>query len=313
MKIIDSLDINALNRDALGTTVSIYSLLPVAGGGFLVGCGLWDRENMPHSNAVKDATSGIVLRVDSAGKILVTSFKLANIVYPLIPGPWGGMFVGCRTGAAYLMDENLQVRPLGVFGRGVYGVAVCPPLDRFLVGGRDGTLYVFSRGCESVPVLERTHPVSDDRLWNLCLDHDPRFVWASSYNGKLFRVDVATGATVLSMHLGAAATTLIETLSNGLLAVGCMGKCIKLLRRDSVVGSIPVESPVCFVADLPDRGQFLATGYRGQIWIFDYDGTLVDSMEADSRENNPVWNVQRPETGVIAPAWANGTVRLIEL
>lgn len=313
MKIIDCLDINALNRGALGTSVSIYSLLPVDGGGFLVGCGLWDRENMPHSNAVKDATPGIVLRVDRTGRILVTSFKLANIVYPMIPGPWGGMFVGCRTGAAYLMDENLQVRPLGVFGRGVYGVAFCAPLDRFLVGGRDGTLYVFIRGSELMPVLERTHAVSDDRLWNLCMDHDQRFVWASSYNGKLFRVEVASGATVFETHLGAAATTLIETLSNGMVAVGCMGKCIKLFRSDHVVATVPVSSPVCFVADLPDRGQFLATGYRGQIWLFDYDGKCVDSLEADSRENNPVWNVQRVGTAVIAPAWANGTIRQLEL
>jgi hypothetical protein len=114
-------------------------------------------------------------------------------------------------------------------------------------------------------------------------------------------------------NLGAGATTLIEKLSSGLVAIGCMRKCIKLICGERVVSTIQVESPVCFIMDLPALGQFLATGYKGQIWIFDYSGKCVDCLASDSRENNPIWIVQQLSPEVVTPAWANGIIRHLQL
>lgn len=309
MQILKELNLNAVNRETLGTSISIYSLL-VANNSFLIGCGLWDRENMPHSNKVKNRTPGIVFDIDGqTGVIKKVTKKLANIVYPLVHGPWGSYFVGCRTGAAYLMDGDLGVRELGSFGRGVYGVAYSSSLDRFLIGGRDGRLYCLDRSWKLVAL----HQISDNRLWNLCLDHNDQFVWGSSYNGRLFKIHVLTGKIVCQEHLGAGATTLIAWLENGLLAVGCFGRCVKLLQGEHVVSSISVESPICFLLDLPERKQFLATGYKGQAWIFNYAGEQQDVFLLDSRENNPVWIGDRLAGGKIVLAWCNGTIRILKL
>ncbi len=311
MKVLNEFDVNQVNRKVLGTSVSIYSLInELESQTHLIGCGLWDRENMPHSNAVKNFTPGIVFRVSNqTGAIQASSPTLNNIVYPMVPNPWGHLFVGCRTGAAYLMDQNLKVDPIGSYGTGIYGVAYSQLLDLFLIGGRNGRLYAFNSNWELVKEFQ----VSDDRLWNLCMDTDNQHVWSSSYNHRLFKIDLKGEQVEWQEKIGRGATTLINWLENGLLAVGCMFKSILLLYGFDVIQSIPVDSPVCFVMDLPGTGTFFATGYKGQIWRFDYAGRLVDEFILDSRENNPIWIAQPDSQNNMVFAWANGAIRTISM
>ena len=97
------------------------------------------------------------------------------------------------------------------------------------------------------------------------------------------------------------------------MAVGCMLKSIFLLSGTDIVERIAVSSPVCFVMDLPGTGTFIATGYKGQIWRFDYTGQLVDEFVLDSRANNPIWIAQPDKARNVIFAWANGTIRTISM
>ncbi len=311
MKILTTMDVSAAHERMFGRKLSIYALLAEPDGTMLVGCGLWDRERMLHTNAVKDVTPGLVLRIDLATRnIIGVGRPLANIVYPVVRAPLKGVFVGCRTGAMYLLDDQLGAHRIGSFGGGVYGVAHLPQLDRFFIGGRDGTLGMF--GPDFLP--ERVTRVSDDRVWNLCPDPDGRHLWASSYNGRLFKINAAEGSVTWQADLAAGVVTLIANLSNGLRAVGCMGRSVKLFHDTELVRSIPVPSPVCFVMDLPTSNRLLATGYRGELWVFDRDGAMTDSFVLDTRENNPVWIVQPFGDGDrVAAGWANGVVRVLDL
>ena len=312
MRTILEIDVNSVNREKLGSSVSTYSLLD-DGDTFLLGCGLWDRENMPHSNAIKNATPGIVLRVlKEKGEIVGKTAQLGNIVYPLIVNPSGsGYFAGCRTGDAYLVQADLTVAHLGSYGEGVYGVEYSHTLGRFLIGGRDGVLYIFDRDWQIVCTVA----VSDDRLWNLHMDRDGRSVWATSYNRRLYRVDIASGEILVNMDLGAGALTYLQWLANGELAVGCFSKKIFLLCDGKVTREILVESPVCFLRNIPHCGMLVATGYRGQVWLFNYNGVLQDKFLLDTKENNPVWvgvfSASQPNQMIFA--WANGIVRVMEI
>jgi outer membrane protein assembly factor BamB len=312
METILEIDINRMNQEELGSSASIYALLD-EGNTFLAGCGLWDRENMPHTRAVKDATPGVVFRVEKkTGKVVGRTEPLANIVYPLVDNPRGaGCFAGCRTGDAYLIGADLSARHLGSFGQGVYGVEYSAKLDRFLVGGRDGTLYVLDRDWQTV----QTVAVADDRLWNLHMDWDDQSVWATCYNRHLYKVDILSGEIPVNMDLGAGSVTYLERLANGMMAVGCFGKKIFLLQDGRIVDEIPVESPVCFLRDLPHRGLLVATGYRGQVWVLNYQGVLQDKFLLDTKENNPVWTGTQwaGEPDRMAFAWANGIIRVLEI
>lgn len=314
MKVLAEFDVNQVNQQALGARVSIYSLLAENHLGyqtFLVGCGLWDRENQPHTRQVKDATPGIVLRVNETGEIINQSERLDNIVYPLIERPWCGdldLFVGCRTGFAYWMDRELRAVPFLRFDQGIYGVECSNQHKAILIGTRNGSLFRLDDQSWSQIFTK----VAQDRLWNLCLDKDDQLVWSSCYNGRLYLIDFFSGQVIFDQHLGAGATTLVTWLPNETLAVGCMGKKICLLRYRKVIQVIDVEDPVCFIADLPDKGLFYATGYRGQIWVFDYQGRLVDQFTLDSRENNPIWIGQTLGPNQVVLAWANGMIRVIQ-
>jgi outer membrane protein assembly factor BamB len=314
MRVIRNIDVSGAHELRVGRKLSLYSLLTEDGGSrFLVGCGVWDRERMSHTNAVKDETPGVVLAINRNGRILARSELLANIVYPLVRLPWGGVFVGCRTGAMYVLDPASPLCAMeekGTLGGGIYGVASMQSGALFLLGTRDGFLHGFEAPWQHVFSMR----VSDDRLWNLCMDPDCVHVWASSYNGKLFCINLITQEIAWEQHLGAGAVTYIASLQSGMMAVGCMARCVKLFRGTEEVMSITVPSPVCFVQDLPVQWRFLATGYRGEIWVFDDNGKCVDEFTLDSRENNPIWIAQPVESPTrIAFAWANGVIRIIDL
>jgi len=309
MQVLQEFDLNALNREQIGRNVSVYSLIPEPKG-FLVGCGLWDRVNMPHSNEVKNATPGAILRVDQQGHLIEMSPELANIVYPLTTDPWGDLFVGCRTGAFYTMDLCLSTTHRGDVGNGVYGIEHSRSLNRFIIGGRKGTLFQFDSSWK----LMASTPVSADRLWNICLDWDDRFLWATSYNGFLFKIDLLNGQVVHTSHQGAGGLTYVRRLSTGELVIGCFAKQLQILQGTRLRQRIQTDSPVCFIEDLPHLGVLVATGYKGQIWVFDYNGRLLDSFLGDAKENNPIWIATRcgsPST--MAFAWANGIIRVIDL
>jgi hypothetical protein len=276
----------------------------------LIGCGLWDRENLPHSNFIKDTTPGIVCRLErESGKILEKSDPLSNIVYPLVHAPWGGYFVGCRTGAAYLMFDDMETKYIGSYGRGVYGIAYSRHLDRFIIGGRDGTLYSLGRDW----LIAGKRQVADNRLWNLCLDEDEHFLWSSCYNGRIMKINIDKGRTVFKRHLGCGATTLICRLGRGRMAVGGMKGKIAILFNGLIERIIDVESPVCFIDKLPGQEIYFATGYRGQIWFFDYRGRMLDSFVLDAKKNNPIWIAQEYGPGHFAFAWANGIIRVFRV
>lgn len=311
MKVLKAFDLNRINAFMMGNKISIYSLLiDEQNDSMLVGCGIWDRENQPHTNTVKDATPGKVLRISSRhGRIMGQTVNLPNIVYPLIRLPWGHYFVGCRTGAALTMNEKLSTNQIGSFGRGIYGVLHYAKLNKFFIGGRDGKLYIF----DHLWKLEKSIQIASDRLWNLCADPDHRYLWSSCYNKKLYKIDSVSGEIVWQEDLGIGATTLVCALANGQLAVGGMNFKIALLNDGVIRQTISTPSPVCFVMDLPESKSFVVTGYKGQIWLFNYQGKLIDEFVSGSRENNPIWIVQSlaPDTAVFA--WANGTIGTIQL
>jgi hypothetical protein len=311
MKVLNTFDVNKINAAALGGKISIYSLLVNHDAdSMLIGCGVWDRENMPHTNPVKDATPGKVLQISSRhGAMMGQTTALQNIVYPLVRLPWGNYFVGCRTGAMYLMDDRLHVQPLGTAGGGVYGVALSPMLDRFFIGARNGNLYSYDQDWHQ----HDDFTIADDRLWNLCLDHDQRFVWSACYNRQLYKINLTNGQIVWQQDLGIGATTIVSRLSNGLLAVGALNFKIALLENETLQRIIPTASPVCYLMDLPAKQSFVATGYKGQIWLYDYDGKLTDEFTLDNRENNPIWIAQPQSPETIVFAWANGTIRIIQV
>lgn len=313
MKLLETIDVSVAHEQQYQKKLSIYALLVEnRGESFLVGCGLWDRERELHTSAVKDKTPGLVVRVNSVGVITDISPELENIVYPTVASPWGGVFVGCRTGAMYLLDptrDGLPVKPLGYGNGGIYGVAYAVHHDWMLLGMRDGTLVAYDRKWNSVWTLS----VSDDRLWNLCVDPDGEHVWASSYNRRLYRIHVGEQRVVEVRDLESGAVTFVASLSDGSLAIGCMGRCIHLFRGDAVQ-RISVASPVCYISDVPRLQRFLATGYKGEVWSFAYNGTLIDTFALDSRENNPIWIGQQCGLDTqVAFAWANGVIRILDV
>ena len=207
------------------------------------------------------------------------------------------------------MDQDLQVRHLGSFGLGIYGAAYSESLDRLLLGSRAGTLFVLNPG----GTVHAAWPTPANRLWNLRPDKpDDRFVWASSYNGTLYKLDALTGEIVFSRNFGPGATTLISWLSSGLLAVGSLKKKVFLL--DSSGGLTQTSSTlggVCFVADLPHLEAFYVTDHDGRIWICSYKGQVLDRFELDVERNNPIWIAQWLDSNRIVFAWANGTIRVL--
>ena len=243
------------------------------------------------------------------GKVMAETDALSNIVYPLVRSPWSGFFVGCRTGAAYFMDENLAVRRIGDFGGGVYGVAYSHSLDRLFIGGRDGTLFSVDKNGKTAGQWS----TSANRLWNLCPEQtSDRYMLASSYNGALYKLDGATGEIVWQREFGPGATTLISRLGNGNLAVGSLKKKILLLDPDGVlIKSVPARGGVCFIQDLPELGAFYATDHDGRIWIMDHDGRGFDRFDEDVAPNNPVWTAEQFDTRSIIAAWANSVIRVL--
>jgi len=307
MQVQRKFNVNAVNQ----TNLSIYSLLVSENTEILyIGCGLWDRENMPHTNFVKNKTPGGVFQINSRnGRIIHSTKNLENIVYPLVPSPWKGFFIGCRTGAAYHMNYDMKVQQIGSYGEGIYGVTYSPSLEQFIIGGRNGKLYCLNKQWYTL----HEFLVANNRLWNLCLDYDDTYVWVSSYNKRLYKVHVPTGRIVFEENLGSGAITFSSLLSDGTLAIGSMGKKINLLKSEKVIRTIQVKSPVCFLIDIPELKYFLATGYKGQVWVFDYDGEKVDELLMEVRENNPIWIGQAIQDGRCVLAWANGDIRMIQI
>ena len=308
MKPTTTLNINTINNLPL----SIYSLV-VRGDEheLLLGCGLWDRENMPHTNRVKNATPGIVLRVGmDDGKIITRSPELPNIVYPLVAIPGGKHFVGCRTGAAFILTDpaQLTVEHVGDFGGGVYGFAHSKSTGTFLIGGRDGTLFGLDENWQPKFTLK----LANNRLWNFCLNRSEQILIAASYDKHIYAMHIDRQEVFIEQNLGGGSVTFVEMLQGGILACGCMGKTIKLLAIDEIISSFEVPDPVCFILEHPSGAGIFVTGYRGQIWLMDHVGNILDSFLLDSRENNPIWSMTIWDNQLVA-AWANGTIRFFQL
>ena len=297
-------DIPKINR----RPVSIYSML-IEKDGLLLGCGAWDRRKQEHSLEIKNATPGMIVRTDWSGRVVAETPQLGNIVYPLIRSPWSGLFVGCRNGDAYFMDGSLKCQRIGSFGRGVYGIAFSKSLDRLLVGGRNGTLYLLN----SAGTITARWPTPANRLWNLCPDVTcDRFVWASSYDGILYKLDALTGDIVLARDLGPGALTLLCWVNDNVLAAGSLKKRIYLLSRSGeLVREIPTLGGVCFIGKLPDYQGFYATDYEGRVWIADYQGNVRDLFEKNVERNNPIWIVLPWESRRIICAWASGAISVL--
>lgn len=298
-------DIPAINS----RLISIYAML-VEDNGLMLGCGAWDRKRQEHSMEIKNATPGMVLRVNGDGRVVAETLPLGNIVYPLVRLTGDKLFIGCRTGAAYFMDNNLQASFLGSFGEGIYGVADKPDLGRLLLGGRNGVLSVLNS--EGLLLSQFSTPAN--RLWNLCPDKSNKnHVWASSYNGTLYKLDILTGEIVAAREFGPGAVTLISWLSNGTLAVGSLKKKILLLNPDGrLIKPVPAQGGVCFLGDLPESQAFYATDHDGRVWILDYDGRVLDRFDQDTERNNPIWIAEAIAGRKIVFAWANGVIRILK-
>lgn len=91
---------------------AIYQIVDEGDGNFLLGLGLWDRANEPHTLEVKNRTKGQVVRIDNKDNILGRSPELSNIIYQLMPIDNERIFVGCRNGELLYLNHDLYIRNL---------------------------------------------------------------------------------------------------------------------------------------------------------------------------------------------------------
>jgi hypothetical protein len=303
------------NVRTIQTPGALYSVIPEESGNFLLGLGLWDRENAPHSQEVKNQTPGQVVRVNQAGEIIASSPLLDNIIYQLQPIETGIILVGCRNSNFYFLNEDLSInRKLDLPGNGLYFWNWHKPILTATM--RAGALMFLDLRDNSFEILQIVDP--EVRMWALA--SDPQQIVCGSYNGDLALVrnrqlvkKIAVSPTRRN------AVWAIEHWQDGYFVGTASGEIFyfnreleeqSLLHQNQAGGR---NSGITSVMKLGD--QLLFGDLHGNLHLFNPDGSVIDFDLAlpDKTTNTIWWLAPDVSAGQVLAAHCNGSLDTYQL
>lgn len=293
---------------------AIYSIIKESSNTFLLGLGLWDRENEPHTQIIKDQTPGQVVRIDSDNRILAKSPELNNIIYQLQPLDDGRVFVGCRDSNTYYLNHDLTVnRKINIPCGGLYFWH--KKGNNIIATMRSGGLIYFNLEDDSCDVLPLVN--SNVRMWALLLDGEN--IICGSYDGDLIWVKERKIIKKFMIEEKRNSIWAIEKFGN-FYWVGTANGNIYIFDRNLSNGKIVHQNKV----GLKNYGITCVTKYldqlifgdiHGNIHFFNPDFSVKDfDFNLKCKTPNTIWWIDSsPEQNLIRVAYCNGSLETFKV
>ncbi|MBU0979822.1 MAG: hypothetical protein KJ709_03375 [Nanoarchaeota archaeon] len=296
-----------LNREMMPGG-AIYHIADEGDGSILLGLGLWDRVNEPHTLQVKNRTMGQVVRVSEEDEILVRSTELSSIVYQVIPVCDERIFVGCRDGTSYFLNPDLSMqRPLDLCSKGFYSTIIDD--DMLVATMRQGSVLFFNLESEESKIVQVVDP--NIRVWPIAKD-GTRYI-VGSYRGDLAIIEDMKVMKSIKADERAPIWT-IDHFDNRYFVGTGKGEMIAFEKDlESRTLMYNNESPLTSSAILNPQ-QIALGNLHGDIHVLSIGSAAAHFPNPKKEKANTIWSMAPDvEKGILRVAYSNGQMRIYTL
>ena len=289
---------------------ALYSIIDEKNGNFLLGLGLWDRVNSPHTLEVKNRTKGQVVRVDRDDAILARSPDLSNIIYQLMPIDDERIFVGCRSGELLYLNNDLSIqRTIDFKSTGLYFWV--RDRNKIVATMREGAVLFLNLETENAEVLQVVSP--SVRMWSIIGDEE-RYI-AGSYKGDVALIENKQLTKLIKVSENPSSIWTIDNFDNKYYVGTARGELFAFDKNlESKVLVYRNQTSICCTAQL-NKDQIAIGDLKGGIHIVGMDGCVIhhNNPLIETPANTVWWITLDHEDCLLRAAYSNGQMKTFRL
>lgn len=289
---------------------AIYQIIDEGSGSFLLGLGLWDRANEPHTLEIKNRTKGQVIRVDEDDNILDESPELSNIIYQLMPIDNERIFVGCRNGELQYLNQDLSLRKKIDFeNKGLYFWV--RDNNTIVATMREGGILFYDIDTEKTEIVKVVDP--SIRMWPIAKDGN-RYI-TGSYKGHLAILEDRKVIKKIKVDEKTCALWTVDRFDDKYLVGTSKGDIFtfdnNLENRELVYKN---KYSITSTAILGPE-QIAVADLKGNIYLLDSNGNVIsyEHPVKEKTDNTIWWMTPDLDKDLMRVAYSNGQMRTFRL